>query len=201
MIVEKTRDRLTAFADMANVDLHDSFTLNGTQFLPILDVVDDLIRCIPPTRVDHIRFWHGDLFYGNMFYDFTARRVLAIDPRGQLGNGQVCIFGDWRYDLAKLAHSVIGQYDAILLGRAELIEHGQRNWSLHISSQPHQDAMEQIFMTQTQERYGVTHDELTAMTALLFFSMLPLHKDRPDLQRQMLANGLRLAAKVGGALR
>jgi len=201
MIVEKTRERLTAYGDLECVDLHHGFTLNGKVFPPILQLVDDLISCIPPTSADHIRFWHGDLFYGNMFYDFTARRVLAIDPRGQLGNGQACIFGDWRYDLAKLAHSVVGQYDAILLGRSQLIEHDPRNWSLHISSQPHQDAMEQIFMTQMEDRYRVTPDELTAMTALLFFSMLPLHRDRPDLQRQMLANGLRLAAKVEGAMR
>jgi len=30
--------------------------------------------------------------------------------------------------------------------------------------------------------------------------MLPLHKDRPDLQRQMMANGLHLAGKIEGAL-
>ena len=200
MIVDKTRDRLSAYAEMANFSLKDSFILNGQAFPALSELVDYIIGCISETRPDHIRFWHGDLFYGNMFYDFTARRVLAIDPRGQLSDGQVCIFGDWRYDLSKLAHSVIGQYDAILLGRAELIEHGPRNWELHINSQTHQEAMEDIFTTQAEERYGIAPRELTAMTALLFFSMLPLHRDRPDLQRQMMANGLHLAGKIEGAL-
>ena len=49
-----------------------------------------------------------------------------------------------------------------------------------------------------QDRYGLAPAELTAITALLFFSMLPLHSDRPDLQRRMLANALRLAGQLDG---
>ncbi len=133
-----------------------------------------------------------------MFYDFTARRILAIDPRGQLGPGELCLFGDWRYDLAKLAHSVIGQYDKIILGRAQLIEHGPRDWQLSFSDQLHQTQLEEIFLGQVRDRYGLDPAELIAMTALLFFSMLPLHSDRPDLQRRMLANALRLAGQLDG---
>jgi hypothetical protein len=34
--------------------------------------------------------------------------------------------------------------------------------------------------------------EVMAVTASLFLSMLPLHADRPKRQRALLANGLRL---------
>lgn len=198
MIVGKTWDRLAAYAEAAGFSLDDRFTLDGRAFAPLREVVAGVIARIPVTRPDHIRFWHGDMFYGNMFYDFTARRVLAIDPRGQVGRGEMCLYGDWRYDLAKLAHSVIGQYDKIILGRSQLIEHGARDWSLGLSSQPHQQQIEKIFEKRCFERYGLERDELTGLTALLFFSMLPLHGDRPDLQRQMLANGLRLAGQMEG---
>ena len=53
-------------------------------------------------------------------------------------------------------------------------------------------------MEEVRTRYDLAPDTLIAMTALLFFSMLPLHSDRPDLQKQMLANGLRLAGLLEG---
>ncbi len=200
MIKAKTWDRLRAYCDTSGLSLDTTFRLDGTTFPPLRDLVERLIDCIPPTRPEHIRFWHGDLFFGNMFYDFTAQRILAIDPRGQLGSGQLCQFGDWRYDLAKLTHSVIGQYDKIILGRSKLMENGSHDWSLYLSEQPHQAQIEAIFTAQIERHHDIEMRELLAITALLFFSMLPLHSDRPDLQRQLLANGLRLASKVEGVL-
>ncbi|MFT7136695.1 MAG: hypothetical protein ACI80I_002702 [Akkermansiaceae bacterium] len=200
MIAGKTWERLEAYSTASGMSLDEPFTLNGTEIDSVRSVVEGVIAKIPATTQDDIRFWHGDMFFGNMFYDFTARRILAIDPRGQMAAGQYCLFGDLRYDLAKLAHSVIGQYDKIILGRASLVENGPRNWDLTLSAQPHQSQIEAIFMKEIQTRYGLDPDVLIAMTALLFFSMLPLHGDRPDLQKQMLANGLRLATLPKGSL-
>jgi hypothetical protein len=200
MIVGKTWERLEAYSDVSGMSLDEPFTLNGALIDSVRATVKNVITKIPATTQDDIRFWHGDMFFGNMFYDFTARRILAIDPRGQMAAGQYCLFGDLRYDLAKLAHSVIGQYDKIILGRASLLENGPRDWDLTLSAQPHQSLIEAIFMKEVQARYELDPEVLIAMTALLFFSMLPLHTDRPDLQKQMLANGLRLATLPKGSL-
>ena len=199
LLVDKTWDRLTAYLDGAGMGLDDRVALDGARLPPIREMVARAIAAVPPTTPDHVRFWHGDLFYGNLFYDFTARRVLAIDPRGLGPDGQPCLWGDWRYDVAKLAHSVIGQYDRIILGRVRLHEDGPAEWRLEMSEQPHQAALEEIFLSQMAERRGIGRDELTGLTALLFFSMLPLHAERPDLQRMMLANALRLSAQIGAA--
>lgn len=197
MILGKTRERLGRYLEGADLALGDAIALNGRPLPPLGDLVERAIAAVPPTTPDHVRFWHGDLFYGNLFHDFTARRALAIDPRGQDAAGQPCLFGDWRYDLAKLAHSVIGQYDRIILGRATLTEAGPRDWTLDLSETPIQTRVEEIFLAEIEARYGIAAREITALTALLFFSMLPLHAERPDLQRLMLANGMRLAARIG----
>ena len=198
VVVEKTWTRLKTYTDAAGISLSDRFRLNGRDLPPLETVIGRLIAAVPPTGPEHIRFWHGDLFLGNMFYDFTARRILAIDPRGQIDRSGPCLYGDWRYDLAKLAHSIIGQYDKIILGRSTLDEIGPRDWVLSHAGQDHQAHIEEIFLSQVTGRYGISSSELLALTALLFFSMLPLHGDRPDLQRQMLANGLRLACLIEG---
>jgi len=196
MMIRKTWDRLESYALQAGFSLDDAFTLNGRMYPPLREVVGQVIGAVPVTRVDQICFWHGDLFFGNMFYDFTARRVLTIDPRGQLRAGEISRYGDCRYDVAKLAHSVIGQYDKIILGRSTLDERGPQDLVLTIHGQSHQEQVEQIFLKECRDRYALPPGELVAMTALLFFSMLPLHRDRPDLQRQLFANGLRLSGMM-----
>lgn len=196
MIVSKTWDRLGRYAGETGLDLDAPARVNGHAFASVRAAAADAIARVRPTDAGDIRFWHGDLFFGNMFYDFTARRVMVIDPRGQTARGQPCLYGDWRYDLAKLAHSVIGQYDKIILGRARLTEHAPRDWVLDLPEQPHQARIEAIFLAEAEARHGMAAGELTALTALLFFSMLPLHHDRPDLQARLMANGLRLAARL-----
>lgn len=196
VIVGKTWSRLEAYGAQSGITPEAEITLDGVAHPPLREVAERLIARIPPTTAEHIRFWHGDLFFGNMFYDFTAQRVLCIDPRGQLASGQLCLYGDMRYDLAKLAHSIIGQYDKILLGRSRLTEAGPRDWRLEVDAQPQQDSIEAIFTRFVTGSCGVETGELLAMTALLFLSMLPLHHDHPDLQRHFLATGLRLAARI-----
>lgn len=198
MIVGKTWGRLETYLTSAGFDLDDSFVVNGTHFNGLREVVSKVIAAVPETTPDHIRFWHGDLFFGNMFYDFTGRRIMAIDPRGQLSAGETTLYGDWRYDLAKLSHSVIGKYDKIILGRAQLSEKGEREWALSFDETDEARQVEGILKAHYATAYGLESDELIALTALLFYSMLPLHDDRPDLQKIMLANALRLSAMLDG---
>jgi hypothetical protein len=198
VIVDKTWSRLEAWCASPSgaCSMDDRITLDGVEHPPLRVAAAALIARIRPTRAEDVRFWHGDLFFGNMFYDFTARRVMAIDPRGQLDAGEIALYGDQRYDLAKLAHSIVGQYDKIVLDRSTLVENGPLDWTLTVDARPEQAAIEEIFTSFAAESCGIDPAELLAMTALLFLSMLPLHRDRPDLQKHFLATGLRLSARA-----
>lgn len=197
VLVSKTWSRLKDFEEQSGISIETEITLNGIKYSKLGEVVEDLVANISRTTQYHIRFWHGDLFFGNMFYDFTAHRVLCIDPRGQLASGERSLYGDMRYDIAKLAHSIIGQYDKILLGRATLKEEESFIWTFSVDSQPHQESIEDIFTSFATKTCGMEMNELLSLTAILFMSMLPLHNDQPHLQRQFLAAGLNLAARVG----
>ncbi len=54
---------------------------------------------------------HGDLCLSNILYDLRCRVCKFIDPRGSFGVPG--IYGDPRYDVAKMYHSVYGLYDFI----------------------------------------------------------------------------------------
>jgi hypothetical protein len=196
VIVGKTWSRLETYCVDGACAMDDRITLDGTEHPPLREVVATLIARIRPTEADDVRFWHGDLFFGNMFYDFTAQRVMCIDPRGQLDAGEIALYGDLRYDLAKLAHSIVGQYDKIVMGRSSLVMDGPLDWRFTVDARPEQAMIEEIFTGFVARTCGIDPQELLAITALLFLSMLPLHRDRPDLQTHFLATGLRLSTRA-----
>ena len=198
MFREKTRSRLAAYCAARGLAADTSFRLNATRFPPLNEITREIFEVIPPTRPDDICFWHGDLFFGNMFFDVRAQKVLCVDPRGQLDNGQPCRYGDYRYDLAKLAHSVLGHYDKTILSRSRLARHGPADWTFEIERTPGAVDLADMFISMTAERYGIGAAELHALAAILFFSMLPLHFDDTDRQDRMLASGLRLYGGMKG---
>lgn len=201
VIETKSRERLARYCAESGTPPETRITLNGVEHPPLSEVLERTIALIPPTTTDRVRFWHGDLFYGNMFYDFTAQRILCIDPRGKLESGQFSVWGDLRYDLAKLAHSIIGQYDKVLLGRSMRTEDPDdpHVWEFSVETHAHSDQLSEIFLSHVEETMNVGQPELLAMTSLLFLSMLPLHSDNPERQRHLLAAGLQLAATAEAA--
>ena len=62
---------------------------------------------------------------------------------------------------------------------------------------PEDQAVEAQFLELCHTTLGLESAEILSLTALLFFSMLPLHRERPDLQRMFLASGLLLADRSG----
>jgi hypothetical protein len=64
----------------------------------------------------HFCVMHGDFCFNNILYDLHGGIVRLIDPRGSFGDKCPGIFGDCKYDLAKLAHSGIGRYDYLVNG-------------------------------------------------------------------------------------
>jgi thiamine kinase-like enzyme len=60
---------------------------------------------------------HRDPTFSNIFIT-TDKEIKFIDPRDYFGNSK--IFGDPRYDLAKLYYSAIGNYDQFNSGNFEI---------------------------------------------------------------------------------
>lgn len=191
MIRTKTHDRLRAFARAEQLDLKRSWTVDGRSALSLVALAERLVELVGETRPQDIAFWHGDFHFANIFFDFRARRIRCIDPRGMLSDGQVTHFGDARYDLAKLTHSVIGLYDHLVAGRFDL---RQGDYSLHLDFElsPTVRQVQADFLKQRVGDQAVASASNLALTALLFLSMAPLHMEDRRRQYGMLANAFRL---------
>ena len=122
-----------------------------------------------------------------------------IDPRGEFGIPG--IYGDPRYDLAKLSHSFSDGYDFIVSDRFTVALSTDAHIEFSSEMSTYHDQVRSIFETLMLPDLFL-RKQVLAIQALLFLSMLPLHMDKPKRQLAMLAIGMRLfdrADSEGGA--
>lgn len=131
---------------------------------------------------------HGDFCFSNILYDFKKNDIKVIDPRGIDFNDTINIYGDIRYDLAKILHSAIGKYDYIISDRFNVEDDG-----IQITLDIPQNGVDlsELFKKQF-ENSKFSYQEILAITTTLFLSMLPLHYDRPDRQLAFVATAINL---------
>ena len=134
---------------------------------------------------------HGDLCLSNILYDLRSRVCKLVDPRGSFGKAG--IYGDPRYDVAKLYHSIYGLYDFITNDLFHVAIDGGRV-NLEIRSRPQHEQIrqrfEKVFFGQFDRR------EILLITGLLFASMPALHYDAPRRQIAMYARALELLGEA-----
>ncbi len=131
---------------------------------------------------------HGDLCLSNILYDLRSRICKLIDPRGSFGD--VGVFGDPRYDVAKLWHSIHGLYDFIVNDLFRVTIDGTAV-ELSIRATPAQREIEERFR-RVFFRDATMQREVELVTALLFASMPALHYDKPAHQAAMYVRALQL---------
>jgi hypothetical protein len=187
--VGKTLERLQAYAGQADVDLDAPWTLNERQAPSLREIAahaGTALLAAPPVPA----FLHGDFCFSNILFDFRAGRVKMVDPRGTDALGRPARFGDLRYDLGKLAHSVLGLYDFIVAGFYLLRAEGQALQFRVLSERCM--AVQRLFAETSFAGQRPAQWQCHPAMVLLFLSMLPLHADDPRRQQALMANGIRL---------
>lgn len=182
---EKTFYRLAEYAQAEKLDLNAP-NYYQDKILPTLNQICQ--NCVAKVRELKAcpSILHGDLCLSNTLYDSRALQIKVIDPRGMNSQGRLTIYGDQKYDLAKLTHSIIGLYDHIIAGRYVLLD----NEIQFDIDERILEIQKQYFKLELIE--GISVAQAMPLVVLLFLSMLPLHSDRPDRQKAMLMNALRL---------
>jgi hypothetical protein len=192
MYLAKTQKRLQELSDHPLlgelVGSAGSVLINGEELasLPALwgrieEAVEVLAQNVQGTLV------HGDLCLSNILYDLRCRVCKFIDPRGSFGIPG--LYGDPRYDIAKMYHSAYGLYDFITNDLFDVNIEGNEI-TLDIRVRPlHHDVcrrFERTFFKEFDRR------EILLLTGLLFASMPALHYDVPKRQIAMYARAVQL---------
>lgn len=192
MYVGKTRRRLATMKcapELAELLRHDGDVVVNGKAMPNLQtwwprIEAEVARLETTARGAVV---HGDLCLSNILYDLRSRICKLIDPRGSFG--AVGIYGDARYDVAKLWHSVHGLYDFIVNDLFRVSVDGNRvELSIRATSAHREieDRFARVFFPAYDRR------EIQLIAALLFASMPALHYDKPQRQLAMYARSLQL---------
>jgi hypothetical protein len=116
-----------------------------------------------------------------------------IDPRGQYG--KFSIYGDYRYDLAKLLHSFSGKYEFIINDLFS-VSKNSRNYTYSHFVSDKQLKVCNFFENILYDLYGNDYMNIQFIEALLFLSMMPIHKDHEKRQLIMLCLGIEKLNKI-----
>lgn len=168
-------------------------TINGrtcSNFRTLKENVMDQVTCMEASFEATIV--HGDYCFSNILYDLNSQLVRLIDPRGSFGRQK--LYGDPRYDIAKLRHSVCGRYDFIIADLFWVIEENDE-FTLQVFKP---DVFEHItsFFDKLIREHRYDTREIMFIEALLFISMVPLHRDNFQRQLAMYLNGILLLNEV-----
>lgn len=161
----KTMDRLAAVEDLVPFAREREIVVNGKRCRNVFYHKRELERELDRLKCDTFAFIHGDCTFSNMMIRENGDPVL-IDPRGYFGYTE--IYGDVRYDWAKMYYSIVGNYDRFNLKdfRLEIGETPEVGATLDIASN-HWEDLEKVFFELT----GANEHEIRLLHAVIWLSL------------------------------
>lgn len=163
----KTMDRLAGIQDLIPFARDKEILINGRKCRNIYYCKQELRIQLDNLKntCEKFAFIHGDCTFSNLMVRDDGRPVL-IDPRGYFGYSE--LYGDVRYDWAKLYYSIVGNYDQFNLGkfRLEIGDTPEVGVKLEIESNNWED-MENDFYEMT----GVNVKEIKLLHAIIWLSL------------------------------
>lgn len=172
-------------------------TVNNVRYQSLQDICRTLETIIPQMLydVDELSIIHGDLCFANIMVDSNFSFIKVIDPRGKFGPYD--IYGDFRYELAKLFHSVDGKYDFIIKNLFTVEANAaEAVIDYQVADRQRDFDLYEIFLSVFSEEIGQDKARIELIEALLFLSMIPLHGENINHQYAMLATGLEILDRV-----
>lgn len=136
---------------------------------------------------------HGDYCFSNILFDPMHYIFKLVDPRGRFKTRS--IYGDPRYDIAKLRHSIVGMYDFIVAGLYKLSSPAKNVYEFQISTPIVTEKLEPFFDELVVE-YGYNGKDIKLIEGLLFLTMIPLHGEDANRQKAFYLTAIRKLNEV-----
>lgn len=169
----------------------DDLTINGLQCQGFHKIKDKLYERIEELySEDDFCVVHGDFCFNNLLYDVSHRVIRLIDPRGSFGNKYKGLYGDIKYDLAKLLHSAVGGYDYLVNNLYNVDFNGHE-----IDYRILKKGSNTIIADRAKQvvtNLGFSVKDIMLIVGTLFLTMPPLHNDSASRQKVMYIHGIKL---------
>ena len=183
LFIDKLTQRLDEFRQIhVSEELQQKFLhLTGHVFESRVELLrEKLESAIEKTHSDKLLFSHGDLSFSNILYDIETKKISFVDPRGE--SPVDSSYRPLEYDLAKLSHSALGEYESICT-EVPLASNTRHKMN---------EAFRKFI-----GKFSIPEASIRLYESSLFWSLLPLHLDAPaHLLQFMLAGERALVAAL-----
>ena len=163
----KTFDRIEKIQDLVPFARDKEIFVNGRKCRNVFYYKSKIEKAVEKLVLscEDFAFIHGDCTFSNMMLRENGEPVL-IDPRGYFG--YMDLYGDVRYDWAKMYYSIVGNYDRFNLKdfTLEIGESADEGISFETGSN-HWEDMEEDFFALT----GADKQEIKLLHALIWLSL------------------------------
>lgn len=198
LYLDKLDERIEKLKQLPEYEQINNYIKNGTKF----NGIDDIVT-LYKEKYNHITnklykqkdyvsvIGHGDVFFANMLYSKEINLLRLIDPKGALKEED--LWTDPYYDVAKLSHSVCGNYDFFNTGLYDIVVDKDMNLELNI----HFDntKYKEIFKEYLNKN-GFDYNLVRLYESSLFLSMLPLHIDNPHKVLGFILNAISILEEI-----
>lgn len=192
LYLNKTNERLKIFLEAVNISFDTKIILNEGEPVNLKEMIKVCYDALE--KEISLNLIHGDLCFSNILFDSRMNSLKVIDPRGIDPFGNPSLFGDLRYEYAKLHHCIFGGYDFITAGRYNLsakLKGDLLKLNFNIQDNESLNEIQSAFYKSALSK-KTDSIEINCIVILLFLSMLPLHKDNEKKQYAILSNAIRL---------
>ena len=199
MYIDKTekyyKDLIDKFEYFNLIKNHEYLFINDKQyenFYVIWPIIKNIIK--HKLLDSESKIIHGDFCFSNILYgtnpksDITILRL--VDPRGSFGN--IGIYGDPRYDIAKLRHSYEGGYEYIIYDKFNLSLSEKSNEIKFNFEKDNRDEIQKLFSKFPE--FNTLETKL--IEGLIFIGMCSRHYDSLKRQIVMYCTGIKLLNEV-----
>lgn len=161
----KTIARLARIEDLVPFGREREIVINGKKCRNVYYYKRELEEKLDQLSCEKFYFIHGDCTFSNLMLREDGSPVL-IDPRGYFGYTK--LYGDIRYDWAKLYYSIVGNYDRFNRKefRLRIGASAEEGVTLEIASN-HWEDMEDTFFEMT----GADRKEIRLLHAVIWLSL------------------------------
>jgi hypothetical protein len=196
LFVTKLERRIKEFLDMSEGQRINQLASSASPELDLSHLLNRYLKLYKRFEksfsFDYHVVGHGDPCFSNILYDQQRYLLKLIDPKGALTEE-----GLWThplYDLCKISHSVLGDYDFINNGLYTIGFSNNNELTLSFSHTNH-GRLKSIFLNQLKS-IGQDVRIIRLGEASLFLSMLPLHIDHPNKVLAFMLNAKEILNEV-----
>lgn len=180
LFVTKLEERVKQFLDLEEGRRINSLASSSSPAFDLRHLFDRYLRLYERYEkgfaFDHLVVGHGDPCFSNVLYDQQRYLLKLIDPKGAVTKNDLWVHP--LYDLCKISHSALGDYDFINNGLYSIGFTDKNELKLGICHTNH-DVLKPLFLRAIKTKnYDIRVMRLGE--ASLFLSMLPLHIDHPN---------------------